>query len=352
MNAPDNPIKCSVVVPCRNEASFISHCLNSIFANDYPVEQYEVLIADGRSDDGTREILDRYSNRHGNMRVLDSPGKSAAAGLNTAIRNARGELVIRVDAHSTIETSYISRCVEYMEASGADNVGGIMHTHPMQQGAWSAAIVCALSHRFGVGNSTFRVHSLEPRWVDTVFGGCYRRALFQQIGYFNERLVRGQDMEFNQRLTRSGGRILLVPDIVSHYYARSELSSFCRHNWSNGVWAVMPFVHSDVIPVRLRHLIPLFFVSALLTAGIVSAFWTPARYLLLAGVGSYALASGIASIDAAVRHRDAQLLFLMPATFSLLHFTYGGGSLLACLRIAFRPKSWRRMLHSIKGTSC
>ena len=110
----------------------------------------------------------------------------------------------------------------------------------------------------------FRVHTDEPKWVDTVFGGCYRREVFDRVGLFNENLVRGQDMEFNLRLKKAGGKTLLVPDIVSYYYARSDIKSFWKHNFTNGVWAILPFLYSPIMPVSWRHLVPLIFVTAFL----------------------------------------------------------------------------------------
>jgi succinoglycan biosynthesis protein ExoA len=334
---------CSVIIPCLNEARFIGRCLDSILANDIPAGDYEVLVADGMSTDGTRAILDGYAARHRNVRILDNPGRSTPAGLNLAIRQASAPIIIRIDAHSTVDSDYIRRCLETLEATGADNVGGKMLTHPMSAGRWSSAITSVLSHRFGVGNSVFRTHTSSGRWVDTVFGGCYRRDVFSRIGCFNEQLRRGQDMEFNRRLTAAGGRIWFEPAIVTHYYARADLRSFTRHNWANGVWAIYPFVYSDVVPVSLRHLVPLFFVSGLIASAIAALIWHPALWLLAALVASYvALATG-AAIQVAVERRDPLLTLTMPATFFMLHTQYGLGSLWAVGRLLFEPAAWAKL---------
>src|SRR6185436_17339188 len=106
-----------------------------------------------------------------------------------------------------------------------------------------------LSHPFGVGNAHFRTHlengAAAPRWVDTVFGACWRRDVFKRIGWFDERLERSQDIEFSSRLRRAGGKILMSPEMRIDYYARATLGSFCRQNWSNGVWAILPFAHAS-----------------------------------------------------------------------------------------------------------
>jgi GT2 family glycosyltransferase len=149
--------------------------------------------------------------------------------------------------------------------------------------------------------------------VDTVFGGCWRREVFERIGRFNERLKRGQDMEFNQRLRRAGGRILLAPELVSEYYARAELRSFWKHNWTNGVWAVLPFAYSQGVPVRARHLAPLALVLAMLVTP-----WAAAVY---------AAANLAASAQVAWSKRSWRYLVQMPVVFASLHLPYGAGSL-------------------------
>lgn len=337
-------MRCTVVVPCRNEAHTIRRCLDSIAANDYPADQYEVVVSDGMSDDGTREVLRDWACGRDNVRIIDNPACTTPAALNRAIRAARGDVIIRVDAHSTVEPDYLRRCVEALERTGADNVGGIMMAHPAHDGPWARAIVAALGHRFGVGNSTFRVHTREPQWVDTVFGGCYRRDLFDRVGFFNERLLRGQDMEFNRRLTAAGGRILLIPEIVSHYYARTDLASFCRHNWGNGVWAILPFIYSEVMPVSWRHLVPMVFVAALVSAAVAAAVWPPALWLLAAILAAYAAAAVAAAVQIALRARDPRLALQMPVVFLLLHGLYGGGSIWGAAKASVSPELWRRLL--------
>jgi GT2 family glycosyltransferase len=113
--------------------------------------------------------------------------------------------------------------------------------------------------------------------VDTVFGGCYRKSVFDKIGLFNEQLTRGQDVELNIRLRKSGGRILLLPDIVSYYYARTEWKSFLSYNWNNGLWAILPFRYSKNIPVSWRHLTPLVFVTTLIVHGRAVALFLDCR---------------------------------------------------------------------------
>jgi len=196
--------KVSVIVPCRNEGAFIGRCLDSVLANDYPPERLEILVVDGMSTDGSREILRPYGEKFPQIKVLENEKKVTPLAFNLGIRHATGQVVMILGAHSTCAKDYITKCVHYLDEYNADNAGGIIKTVPQKPGLVGGAITACLSHWFGVGGSYFRIHTDKPRWVDTVFGGCYRREVFERVGLFNEKLARGQDMEFNVRLNEGG----------------------------------------------------------------------------------------------------------------------------------------------------
>ncbi len=318
----------SIIVPCRNEEEFITACLESILANDYPKDWLEILVVDGMSEDGTRWLIESYAQKYSFIRLLDNPRKITPVALNIGISHATGQIIMRMDAHATYEKDYISKCVHALENHGADNVGGIWRIIPRSDSIVGKAIVRSLSHRFGIGNAYYRLaNSKEPRWVDTVPFFCCTRDVFDRVSLFNESLSRGQDMEFNLRLKKAGGRTLLVPDIVSYYYARSDMKSFWKHNWSNGVWAILPFLYSPVMPVSWRHLAPLAFVSGLIGSGLL-AFVLPVGLWMLLGVsGAYVLGNLAASVQVAIRQKDLRYLLVMPVIFSSLHLGYGLGSL-------------------------
>ena len=324
----------TVLVPCRNEERFIGPCLDTILANDYRKDRLEVLVIEGRSTDGTRRVAEDYAARYPHVVLVDNPKMITPTALNLGIGRAKGEVIIWMSAHNRYSENYISRSVECLQAYDADNVGGIIVTEPRDRTLVGRAIVSALSHVFGVGASYFRIRRSQPTWVDTVFGGCYKRAVFDRIGLFNEALVRGQDMEFNLRLRKAGGKILLVPDIVSYYAARSDFWSFVKHNWTNGVWAILPFVYSQVMPVSWRHLVPMAFVLGLVGLGALAVIWTPGRWLLAGAVGVYAVAAVAAALHVTVRESDVRLLLLMPLIFVALHLSYGSGSFWGMLKAA------------------
>ena len=339
----------SVVIPCRNEEEFIGECLESIIANNYPVDRLEVLVVDGMSEDGTRAIIGDYVEEYSFVRLLDNPKRVTPSALNIGVANAMGEIIMRMDAHTFYEKDYIVRCIHLLGETKADNVGGKWKILPRNNSLIAKAIVKSLSHRFGVGNTYYRMEGLqEPRYVDTVPFFCCRKDLFSRVGLFNEDLVRGQDMEFSLRLKKAGCRTLLVPDIVSYYYARSDLKSFLKHNWTNGVWAIIPFSYSDVMPVSWRHLVPLIFVLLLLGTAAMGFFSNASFLLFFAIAVVYALASIVASVQIAWKGRDHRYFFLMPFVFGMLHFGYGLGSLKGVIQLAIEPSFWSRLISSRK----
>jgi glycosyltransferase involved in cell wall biosynthesis len=322
----------SVIIPCRNEAQAIGRCLDSVLASDYPPERLEVIVADGMSRDGTRKRVDRYAARDPRVRRIDNPARTTPHGLNRAIAVARGELILRLDAHAGIAPDYIKAAVRNLESSGAACVGGAMRTVATGPGAFAEPIRIGLSQRFGVGNARFRTGSDQPLFVDTVFGACWRREVFERLGCFDERLERSQDIEFSGRLRRAGGKILMSPEMRIDYYARATLVGFWRQNWSNGVWAILPFAYVPGIAVRWRHLAPLALVLGLAGSAAAGA-WTGTGWLAGSGAVLYMAANLAASVQAAWTERNLALVFLMPVVFASLHLAYGAGSLWGCMRL-------------------
>ncbi len=323
----------SVIIPCRDEAHCIDRCLRSVLASEYPQDRLEVIVADGMSRDGTRKRVDRYAARDRRVRRIDNPERTTPHALNRAIAAAQGELILRLDAHAGIAPDYIARAVRNLESSGADCVGGAMRTIAAGAGAFAEPIRIGLSQPFGVGNAHFRTGSDKPLFVDTVFGACWRREVFEQIGWFDEHLERSQDIEFSSRLRRAGGTILMSPEMRIDYYTPATLNGFWRKNWSNGVWAILPFAHASGIAVRWRHLTPLALVLGL-AGSMAAAAWTGSGWLAWTVTGPYLAANLMASVQAAWKERSVALLFLMPVVFASLHLAYGAGSVWGCVRVA------------------
>ena len=330
----------SVVVPCRNEERYIGGCLESIVASDYPLDRMEVLVADGRSQDGTREVVARYAAAHPWVQLLDNPGQITSAGLNQAIRVARGEVIVRMDAHVEYPPDYISRSVAALRESGADNVGGVIVTRPGDRTATARAIAIGLSHPFGVGNAYFRIGTRHRRWVDTVAFGCFRREVFEEIGLFDEDLVRNQDDELNARLIRHGGRILLAPDIVSYYYARGSLRHLARMYYQYGLFKPLAAQRAGGF-VTVRQLVPPAFLLVLLGLGLLSAWWRPAGMLWGGLAGTY-LAAAVACAGLKARTQGMRTALALTLVFPVLHFSFALGFLSGLVDRVRRSKGRRR----------
>lgn len=325
----------SVVVPCRNEAVSIQRTMESILASDYP--RIEVIVADGASQDGTRELLAGIASRDSRLRVLDNPDKITPAGLNLAIQAAQGELILRVDAHSVIAGDYISKLVDFLERTpDAWGAGGQMRTEPETQGWFSQAIPLVLSHKFGVGNSQFRTGEAagDPRRADTVFNCCWRREVFERVGLFHEKLARSQDIEMSTRIGSAGGALWWVPTAHTTYFARIGFGSYLKHNWSNGVWSVLPAAYLGHLPVRWRHLVPLAFVSAVNLSCVLAAAVPALGWLPLLSLIPYLGVNLAVSWQGAMARRSARLAVLLPPAFAGLHIGYGAGSLWGLLKLA------------------
>ena len=323
--------KVTIIIPCRNEKKFIGKCLDSLIAQDYPKDKLEILVLNGMSTDKTKTVVEGYGRKHPFIKILDNPNKTSPCALNIGIKNSTGELIIHMGAHSTYQPNYVSKSVNYLIEYGADNVGGILLTLPASNTLIAKAIALVLSNRFGTGNAFFRLGSDKPIWVDTVFGGCYKKEMLLKVGLYNEKLTRSQDMEMNMRIKKAGGKILLAPDIIAYYYPTSTLKEFFKHNFTDGIWALYPLKFGASL--KLRHYVPFIFVLSLIFFLISSFFFKPTIYLFLFIIGLYLLASLFFSISIAIREKNLGLFFVLPLAFACRHFGYGLGSLIGLIKL-------------------
>lgn len=338
----------SVIIPCLNEEGYISQCLDSILSNDYPKDRLEVLAVDGLSEDRTREIVEDYAKENLYIRVIDNPKRTTPCALNTGISHAKGEIIVRIDAHANYSDDYISKCVEYMNQYDAQNVGGILITEPRENTRFAKSIALVFAHPFGSGNAYYKAgHPSEIKWVDTVPFGCFRKEVFDKIGLFNEHLSRSQDIEFNKRLRKEGGRILLVPDIKSVYYVRSGLKDFFKHNIRDGAWVIRPFEYAEVA-ISLRHLVPLLFVSSLVFSLSLGLFRKAYLYLVLLILSVYLSFNAYFSLKVARGEGDYRLVPYCMIAFASRHFGFGLGSFSAIPGVLASRGFWRIRIGSLR----
>jgi GT2 family glycosyltransferase len=260
--------------------------------------------------------------------------------MNTGIRAARGERILKMDAHSTYPTEYISRCVRYQDVYRAENVGGVWQMVPGADTRMAQAIVLGLAHRFGSGNANVKVGVEKPTWSDTAAFGCFRRDLFDRIGLYDENLLSSSDLDLNQRIQASGGGILLVPDVVIHYAADGTLRAFRRHVFADGVW-VSYVLKFGKRAWSWRHWVPCAFLLCLLGALALSPLLPAFLWLAASAAGAYAAVSLAVSVQIAARERDARLLFLLPVVFAARHFAHGAGSVFGLLLAALPGEHWK-----------
>lgn len=325
--------KITIAIPARNEGKFIGQCIDSLLTQTHPKEHTEIIIIDGASTDDTKQIALTYAEKYPFVKVLDNPKKYTPYSMNIGVKNAMGDVITIGGSHSTYEKDYLEKCVRYMnDYPDADNVGGIVRTTPSRNTLVAKGIVAALSSFFGAGNSLFRTGINEPTWADTVFGGCFRKELFEEVGYFNEHLTRSQDMEFNIRLKNAGKKILLVPDIVSAYHPKATFWSFFVHNLKDGVWAILPMKYGARM-FKLRHLLPFFFVVGLIGALIISLFISFFIYFFYLGLGLWILAALYFSLKLSLREKNISLFPFIFVAFAVRHFGYGIGSIVGFLRL-------------------
>ena len=335
----------SVIIPCRNEARFIGKCLDSVLMNGYPVEQLEILVVDGMSDDGTRTIAQSYADRYQQIRVLSNPRRAIPCAINIGVAEAAGEILMRVDAHTVLENEYIERCARVLMEYGAADVGGKLRIVARDDTFIGRTIVKALTQRVGVGNLRYRFAQAEkPEVVDTVPFFCCRREVFEKIGPFNEKLARVEDVEWKRRLVRAGGRIMLVPGAVAVYQARSQLSAFWKHNLSDGMWVTLGFGRSELMPVPWRHLAPPALVGTLLCFGL-GAIWSKGLLAVFLTIfGGYFLTLVAVSSKKAAADRDWSASLLLPFLTMSMHLMRGFGSVWGVLRLTLEG----RLPHAIR----
>jgi len=312
-----------VIIPTRNERATIGKCLDSVLNNSYPLDKIEIIVVDGMSSDGTREIVKRYMARYSIVKLLDNPRLITPVALNIGVKAARGDVILILGAHSYIDKDFLSQSIKALsEHPEADCVGGVEYS--VGENLVSRTIALVFSSPFGVGGARYRIGGYEG-YVDTVALSVYRKEVFERVGFFNERLIRNQDIEFNSRLRKQGGKIYLTPAIKAYYYTPSSLLAFWRKNFSNGLWNIYT---TKVAPgsLSLRHFVPLSFVLSLLASGGLAFFTHIGKILLGLIVGSYLLGALLASISIGIR-KGLKFIFILPLVFFTLHFSYGLGSL-------------------------
>ena len=317
----------SIIIPCYNEQATIHKLLDALRGQTYPLAKMEVVISDGLSTDGTRDVISDFQKECADLsiRVVDNTAKTIPAGVNQAIRESSGEILIRLDAHSMPIPEYVERCVSaHLEGRG-DNIGGVWEIRPSRETRTAESIAFAAAHPLGVGDAMYRLNA-KPGAVDTVPFGSFRRSLIERIGAFDETLLANEDYEFNTRIRESGGVVWLEPSIRSVYFSRGTLYKLAEQYWRYGFWK-FKMLKRYPRTLRWRQALPPIFVIILAGLIVLSLGVTFARYLLALQLFSYFFVLEIASLKLVMKTKKGFLLWGLPIAIATMHIFWGAGFL-------------------------
>jgi succinoglycan biosynthesis protein ExoA len=330
----ENGRKVSVLVPCRNEVHSIERCINNVCSFDRPPGGFEVIVIDGMSTDGTREILFRLKSQYSDLVVIDNPAKIVPRAMNLGIQHARGEYIVRADARCIHPKSYLCDLVELSERTGADNVGGVL-VPELGNTYTQEAVALAYKSRIAMGGA-LRDRGDFIGETDTVYGGCFKRKRLLEVGMYDEAMVRNQDDELSFRLRERGGKIIQDGRIKVQYYPRSSFWHLFKQFMQYGYWKVS-VIKKHPQQASLRHFLPAVLVLSLVTLGLLIPFTLYGLYGFLIFSGCYFLAVGLFSLPSATRLSWMLLPGVILAIF-LIHISFGVGFIIRLFSRPFRVK--------------
>ncbi|MFN8577296.1 MAG: glycosyltransferase family 2 protein [Candidatus Sericytochromatia bacterium] len=323
----------SVIIPVYNEEKHLNEVFSSIDEQNYPKEFTEIIFVDGNSQDQSIKLLKEYASKKQNIHIYNNEKKIVPISMNIGIKNSNGKYVIRLDSHSKYNKDYLSKCVEVLQKTNAENVGGairLIGELPVQK-AIKLATTCA----FGIGNSGFHYEDYEG-YVESVYLGAYRKDILEKIGMYDEELVRNQDDELNYRLIKSGGKIFMSKEIISYYYPRPSLKRLWKQYYEYGYWRVR-VIQKHKFPASIRQLIPAIFVTSIILGIILLFFKGLGLLILLPLIFLYTPLMFYFSIKQAIKYNFYNI-FLTSSVFLILHFSYGTGFLKGVLDFYFIKK--------------
>lgn len=332
----------SIIVPCYNEQATIRLLLEAILVQSYPRSKMSVIIADGMSSDRTRGEIEAFKVLHPDLEIaiIDNERRIIPAALNRALHAARGEIIVRLDAHSVPRLDYVERCVTALQQGLGENVGGVWEIVPGASGWPARSIAAAAAHPFGVGDARYR-YTDHAGQVDTVPFGAFRKDIIQRIGPFDEKLLSNEDYEFNVRIRQSGGVVWLDPKIRSVYIARSNFGDLARQYWRYGFWKLRMLI-SYPESLRWRQALPPIFVTGLLLGLLVCLFFPVLWRVYLLLVSVYTLLLFLGGLNTAIQRKEFSFAVGVPLAIAMMHISWGSGFLWSLLSFFFSKLSKKK----------
>ena len=324
-------IEITIAIPVRNEEAYIENCLVSILASDLDFSMVEILIVDGNSSDKSVAIVEKLQKQYPMIHLLHNPKSIIPEAMNIALSHAKGRYFIRVDAHAEYPKTYFKKLLEWSIKLNADNVGGICLTDVKHKNRKTESIKAVMSHPLGIGGGEYRGEIQRPVPSHTVPFGCFRTDSLKEIGGFDQRLERTEDLDLNYRLQQNGGKVYLVPDVHFTYYAKESLRALARKSYNTGRWVVLSvYLTKRLNALRLYHFVPMAFVFMLIFPLLICPFNPWGCTISALTVFVYMIV--IIGVSVRLKDRNNSLLYLV-LTFATLHIFYGIGSLNAIVDI-------------------
>lgn len=321
----------SIILPVFNEERYIYKCLDTLLNQDYK-NIVELIVVDAISTDNTRYIVNQYAREHRHLKIVDNPAKVQTTGFNHAYNKAKGDIIVRADAHATYATDYVSQSVRCLLEKKAGAVGGAMRITTGDR-IFEKAIGFIHYSKFGIGVAKFHDPHQES-WVKTVWLGTYPKHLLKRLGGYREYLVRSEDIDLNQRLRKLGYGIYLSKSIIAYYVPRKSLKELARQSFGTGKSIIVNLLLNPK-SLSFYHLVPLIFVGILLVSsillGLCSVFkmkmlYTVISLVLATSFISYILTALFFSVQISSK-RGVKYLPVLLIVFFTLHFSYGLGSI-------------------------
>jgi glycosyltransferase involved in cell wall biosynthesis len=338
----------SIIIPCRNEERYIGKCLDSLIEQDFSKEQFEILIIDGMSDDGTEEILKKYEKEYQFVRIYKNIHRITPMAMNEGLKKSKGNLISFINAHSILDKNFLKNSVKYLEKTDAVAVGGTLRTINDDTSYVAQAIPLAADSVFGAGGKRYRSKSTES-WVKDTLPYCvYKKTVFKEIGLIDEELIRGQDAEFNYRILKKYGKIYYTPEIKSNLHIRPSLGKLRRQHFQYGYFRPLIFkkVRLSLLPIQT---IPAIFIGVLTISLLISIFFISFLWVFLFVLGIYLIFNILFSLVISIR-KGIKYFIILPVCFVTLHFSYGVGYIKGALDFNILKRHRRKKIKEFSIT--
>jgi glycosyltransferase involved in cell wall biosynthesis len=330
-----SPPKVSVIIPCRNEVRHIEACIRSAFAFKAPEGGFEVIVVDGMSNDGTRDILSQLQrDEYPELRVIDNPGKTVPQAMNLGIRQASGEYVVRIDSRCFHPREYLLDLLDLSGQTGADSVGGVLYPLPGRS-FMGECIALAYWSRISMGGG-LRARQDFVGEAETAYGGCFKKARLIEVGLYDEQMVRNQDDELSFRLRKRGGRIFQSSRIQIVYYPRRFLTQVFRQFMQYGYWKVA-VIRRHPRQASVRHFMPVGLVGTIGLGSILSLLHPLFLVGWMALTGSYLTLCGVESFRITPKGKPLHFFGIWTVIMAI-HFGFGLGFLLNSVSLPWGGK--------------